>query len=138
MSHSSKDAVGGHDHPNRYRHFNKKWNRREARREAKATITEALNLLAADVHDDYCEMLELERIENERYYAEDYFAEEEAANYYDDWEYEDFDAFDPWNDWYDPVPHEPEPTVVAYHQLNEPIYAMGESLGEILERLRKK
>ncbi len=165
MSHSKKDAVGGHAEHWIFddfvgstsmmgRRWAKKFNRREARREAKKTIREALTLLEADVHDDlvlhnanaefyhmiYEDHLELERLaaeEEERYaqfedsYCDPYW-DEPYDPYWEpniDWRFED--------SFYQPEP-EPEPVTVAYHQLNEPVYAAGESLGEILERMMKK
>ncbi len=146
MSHSSKDAVGGH-YPARYNSWSKRFNRREARRESKATITEALDLMEADAMDDqrFRDMEDMDYVYgdglSDQWYDE-YLAEDEPSDNYGDWDYEDFEAFDPWEyGGCDDLYHresDPEPVVVAYHQLNEPVYAEGESLGEILERMMKK
>lgn len=167
MSHSKKDAVGGHmtnwlvtdgiaSHRMNGRRWAKKFNRREARREAKKVTAEAILEHEEDIrraqeelywheansdfydmiYEDELEMEHLDRVEFEQY--------DEYYDYYDPFAYDDpfWHETDHWDegfrDWSGAPAPEPEPVTVAYHQLNEPVYATGQSLGEILERMLTK
>lgn len=100
MSHSSKDAVGGHRHPHlhgdlwslRGMRWNKKRHRREARREAKAITTKALTLW----HE---EAWELQFVYDDEPYIQDlwydeFLEEERQQEAFDDYGYEDW-SYDP-------------------------------------------
>ena len=96
MSHSSKDAVGGHPHRNYYNKWSKMFNRREARREARKIIRAGL----ADLEDEYREaeakefeelewMLGVSHYEWDDWNDEEELAREDHERLSDFWEYED-------------------------------------------------
>ncbi len=165
MSHSNKDAVGGHvgswinaghggvmNYGTEGRRFAKKWNRREARREARATVAEGLQAL----EEDYQQALEDEReafeyemlyeLGNAEYYDmieednwERELAQDEAeeyetlyGSYYDDYGYDGYDDFYSARE----VEHEEFEVISTSNPSSDKYSDSGESLGDILARMQ--
>lgn len=155
MSHSHKDAVGGHvgswitskagiaESGMMGRRFTKRWNRREARREAHQIVSAGLQ----DLEDARLAALaaEQEAFEYELAY-EQQFWEDDMFEQDDEWERQqdeyEADIFESYYDGYDlygnysyfEMVREQEDVNVPAEMLEQPIYSEGESLGEILER----
>ena len=84
MTHSAKDARGGHNgHYWKESAFRKRFNRREARRECRQIVRQATISWYADLWDDHLAQLKLD-VEEDNYVAHDPWHDEWERMYWED------------------------------------------------------
>lgn len=155
MSHSCKDSVGGHIgswisvgkgevYSAQGRRFAKRWNRREARREARAIVAEGLQALEDE------RQLELEMHEANEAFYEMLYEDDDWLSDYSDEEYEreqrqaEADEYDQlYGSYYDDDLSYDYFRLDDFYRATEPVETLvrvdpfsdsGESLGDILAR----